>query len=71
MPPPADGPTLPPPRVLPPPEPDPAPADQGPDLNPVPTDPAHKAAWHPDADPERRRRRRSCVPSSYPEAKRP
>lgn len=49
MPPPADEPTLPPPRKLPPPEPDPTPADSGPDLNPVPPDPAIKAA--PDAPP--------------------
>ena len=47
MPPPADGPTLPPPRPLPPPDPVPMPSDHGPELNPVPQDPA-KAAWLPD-----------------------
>ena len=69
MPPPADGPTLPPPRTLPPPEPDPTPADRGPDLNPVPADPANKAAWGgtPDAPPAAEILR----PVVYPETKRP
>ena len=71
MPPPDDGPTLPPPRPLPPPDPVPMPGDHGPDLSPVPQPPGDKAAWRPDVKPEAGPPAQILRPVVYPARKAP